>query len=174
MASDETFVGGKKKNVQKGKPEPKNHAVHALVEHGGRVRASHVADVSARTLREALAKHVDRRSALHADDGLANLSLGKDFASHETVNHSQDDYHPDGTGVQSAEAFFAILKRGVMAAFHSISEQHLQRYLDEFAFRWDKRSALGVEDFERAAKLLRGAQGRRLTNRPRPNPQARH
>ena len=166
LESDETFVGGKKKNVHKGKPEPKKHAVHALVEHGGRVRARHVADVSAKTLRAAIAKHADMRSALHTDDGLANLSLGKDFAEHKTVNHSADEYYKDGAGVQSAEAYFAILKRGVMGTFHSISEQHLQRYLDEFSFRWNNRSAMGVEDFERAATLLKGAVGKRLTYRP--------
>lgn len=169
LESDESFVGGKKKNVHVGKPEPKKHAVHALVEHGGRVRASHVADVSARTLREAIAKHADRRSALHTDDGLANLSLGKDFAEHKTVNHSADEYYKDGAGVQSAEAFFAILKRGVMGTFHSISAQHLQRYLDEFSFRWDNRAAMGIEDFERAAILLKGAAGKRLMYRPRLN-----
>ena len=67
--------------------------------------------------------------------------------------------------MQSAEAFFAILKRGVMGSFHSISEQHLQRYVDEFAFRWNARSALGVEDAERARMMVRNAIGRRLTYR---------
>ena len=81
---------------------------------------------------------------------------------------AQDEYvSKDGTvHIQSAEAFFAILKRGVMGTFHSISEQHLQRYLDEFSFRWNNRSALGVEDFERADKMLKGAKGKRLTYRP--------
>ena len=165
VESDETFVGGKKKNVHKGKPTPKKHAVHALVERGGKVRASHIPDVSAKTLRKALAKHADRRSTLHTDDGLANLSIGKGFAKHMTVNHSQDEYFKDGVGVQSAESFFAILKRGVMGSFHSISEQHLQRYVDEFAFRWDNRSALGVEDAERARRMVKGAIGKRLTYR---------
>jgi hypothetical protein len=82
LESDETFVGGKKKNVHVGKPEPKKHAVHALVEPGGHQRATHVPDVSAKTLRAVLEKHADKRSALHTDDGLANLSLGKDFADH--------------------------------------------------------------------------------------------
>jgi hypothetical protein len=163
LESDETFVGGKKKNVHKGKPEPKKHAVHALVERGGKVRATHVPDVSAKTLRSVLEKHADRRSALHTDDALANLSLGKDFAEHKTVVHSQDEYFKDGAGVQSAEAFFAILKLGVMGSFHSISEQHLQRYVDEFAFRWDHRSAMGVEDAERARRMVKGAIGKRLT-----------
>jgi len=93
--------------------------------------------------------------------------MSKEFAAHGVVNHSADEYvSRDGkTHIQSAEAFFAILKRGVMGSFHSISEQHLQRYLDEFSFRWNTRSALGIEDFERAALLLKGASGKRLTYR---------
>jgi transposase-like protein len=165
VESDETFVGGKKKNVHKGKPEPKKHAVHALVERGGQVRATHVADVSARTLRKAIAKHVAKASTMNTDDALTYYHMSKEFAAHGVVNHSQDEYvSKDGqTHIQSAEAFFAILKRGVMGSFHSISEQHLQRYLDEFAFRWNNRSALGVEDFERANTLMKGAAGKRLT-----------
>jgi hypothetical protein len=52
-----------------------------------------------------------------------------------------------------------------MGSFHSVSEQHLQRYVDEFAFRWDNRSAMGVEDTERAALAIKGARGKRLTYR---------
>lgn len=94
-------------------------------------------------------------------------AAGKDFASSTTVNHSADEYynHKTGAGIQSAEAFFAILKRGVMGSFHSISEQHLQRYVNEFQFRWNHRSSLGVEDFERAAAILKGIEGKRLTYR---------
>ena len=168
VESDETFVGGKKKNVHKGKPEPKKHAVHALVERGGHVRASHVPDVSAKTLRSAIAKHVAKGTTMNTDEAMAYHYMSKEFAKHGTVNHSQDEYvSKDGqTHIQSAEAFFAIFKRGVMGSFHSISEQHLQRYLNEFAFRWNTRSALGIEDFDRAAMLLKGASGKRLTYRP--------
>jgi ISXO2 transposase-like protein len=59
----------------------------------------------------------------------------------------------------------ADIKRGVMGSFHSISEQHLQRYVEEFAFRWNNRSALGIEDTERASRMVKGAVGRRLTYR---------
>jgi hypothetical protein len=52
-----------------------------------------------------------------------------------------------------------------MGSFHSISEQHLQRYVNEFAFRWNHRSSLGVEDFQRAAAILKGIGGKRLTYR---------
>jgi hypothetical protein len=131
VESDETFVGGKKKNVHKGKPEPKKHAVHALVEPGGYLKATHVPDVTAKTLRSVMEKHADPRSALHTDDSLANLSLGKGFAGHKVVNHSAGEYYKDGAGIPSAESFFAILKRGVYGSFRSVSEQHLARYIAE-------------------------------------------
>lgn len=166
LESDETFVGGKKKNVHKGKLEPKKHAVHALVERGGQVRASHVTDVTAKTLRATLAKHADMRSALHTDDGLANLSLGKDFAEHKTVNHSADEYFKDGVGVQSAESFFAIIKRQMYGTHHAVSEAHLHRYVTEVAFKWNHRMALGIDDNARTAAALKAIGGKRLTYGP--------
>jgi transposase-like protein len=63
LESDETFVGGRAKNAKRGKPEPKKRAVHALVEPGGRLHATHVPNVTARTLRAVLKKHADNRSA---------------------------------------------------------------------------------------------------------------
>lgn len=167
VESDETFVGGRAKNVHKGKPTPKKHAVHALVERGGHVRATHVADVSAKTLRATIAKHVAKGTKMDTDDALAYYHMSKEFAAHGVVNHSAGEYvSKDGLShIQSAEAFFAILKRGVMGSFHSVSEQHLQRYVDEFAFRWNNRSALGVEDAERANRMIKNAIGRRLTYR---------
>lgn len=166
IEADETFVGGKKKNVHKGKPEPKKHAVHALVERGGEMRVKHVADVTAKTLRHNLVTMASRKSELHTDESLTYYWMGKEFAKHKTVNHSQDEYFKDGAGVQSAEAFFAILKRGVYGTFHSVSEAHLQKYCNEFAFRWNTRSSLGIEDDERASLAIKGAAGKRLTYRP--------
>ena len=167
VESDETFVGGKAKNAHKDKPIPKKHAVHALVERGGKVRASHVADVSAKTLRAAIAKNVAKGTTMNTDDALAYYHMSKEFAKHGVVNHSVGEYvSKDGkTHIQSAESFFAIMKRGVMGSFHSISEKHLHRYVDEFAFRWNERSVLGVEDTERAARMIKGAAGKRLMYR---------
>jgi transposase-like protein len=121
IESDETFVGGKKKNVHKSKPEPRKHAVHALVERGGRVLAKHVADVTAKTLKKNLRELADRKSALHTDDSLANLSIGRDFADHQTVAHTLGEYVKGDAHTQTVESFFAILKRGVFGSFHSIS-----------------------------------------------------
>lgn len=174
LESDETFVGGKAKTAHKSKPIPKKHAVHALVERAGQVRAKHVADVTAKTLGDVLNAQADKKSALHTDDSLANLSVGKSFAEHRTVAHTLGEYvTKDGLAhTNTAESFFAIMKRGVMGSFHSISEQHLQRYVDEFAFRWNTRSSLGVEDTERAALAIKGAHGKRLTYRISDKPKA--
>ncbi len=167
LESDETFVGGKAKNAHKNKPIPKKHAVHALVERDGKVRAKHVADVTAKTLGDVLEKQADAKSTLNTDDSLANLSIGKKFAEHRTVAHTLGEYvSKDGLAhTQTVESFFAIIKRGVMGSFHSVSEQHLQRYVDEFAFRWNTRSSQGIEDTERAALAIKGAHGKRLTYR---------
>jgi transposase-like protein len=168
LESDETFVGGKARNAHKNKPVPPKRPVHALVERDGQVRASHVPDVTARTLGAALEKAADRRSTLNTDDSLANLSIGKDFAEHRTVAHTLGEYvTKDGEAhTQTVESFFAIIKRGINGSFHSVSEQHLQRYVDEFAFRWNTRSSLGIEDVERARLRVKAAVGKRLTYRP--------
>ncbi len=168
IEADETYVGGKSKNVHRGKPVPKKHMVVALVERRGEVRVKHVADVSGKNVRDALVRNASRKSMLMTDDHVYYVSIGKEFYAHQSVNHSKGEY-TDPTRfahTNTVESFFALLKRGVIGSFHSVSEQHLQRYADEFAFRWNTRSAVGIEDAERARLILEGAQGKRLTYRP--------
>jgi transposase-like protein len=167
VESDETFVGGKAKNVHRGKPAPKKHVVMALVERGGKMRAKHVPNVTSKTIKKTLAKHADKSSILMTDDSTWSRTAGAKFAGHGVVKHSMGEYvSKDGIAhIQTAESFFAILKRGITGSFHSVSEKHLQRYVDEFAFRWNARSSLGIEDAERAALMVKGAEGKRLTYR---------
>jgi hypothetical protein len=61
------------------------------------------------------------------------------------------------------EGYFSIFKRGMKGVYQHCSEKHLHRYLAEFDFRYNNRSALGVEDVERAMKALKGIAGKRLT-----------
>jgi hypothetical protein len=63
------------------------------------------------------------------------------------------------------EGYFAIFKRGVYGTYHSISAEHLKRYLAEFDYRYNEREALGVSDAERMAKSVLGIVGKRLTYR---------
>lgn len=168
LESDETYVGGKAKNAHKSKPIPQKHAVHALVERGGEVRAKHIANVTAKTLRDTIKEaKADMRSVLNTDAASANVAPGQDFADYAMVNHAAGEYVKDGgeTHTQSVESFFALLKRGVYGNFHAVSKQHLQRYVDEAAFKWNNRIKLGIDDTARTNAAVKGAAGKRLTYR---------
>jgi hypothetical protein len=88
-------------------------------------------------------------------------------------NEVTDKTRPDGKPIvetttittNTVEGYFSILKRGIIGTYHHVSPQHLKRYLAEFDFRYNERSALGVNDKERAARLLKGIVGKRLTYR---------
>ena len=60
---------------------------------------------------------------------------------------------------ETVESYFAIMKRGVVGVYHSISKQHLDRYCNEFSFRWNRRN---ITDGERADDAIKNAQGKLL------------
>ncbi len=164
VESDETLIGGKAKNRAYAKKEPKKHTVLTLVDRDGDSHSFHIANVKAKTLREAIVKTVDRRSHLATDELLSYVPIGKEFAGHTTVNHSADEYVRLGgfAHVNTAEARFSLMKRAVFGTHHSVSEAHLSRYLAEWDFKWNTRK---VNDGERAAIALKGIEGKRLTYR---------
>src|SRR5215471_3569614 len=164
VEADETYIGGKKKNRAFAKVEPKKHTVLALVDRDGESRSFHVADVTAKTLREKIVANASRRSYLATDEHVSYESIGKEFSGHGTVNHSADEYVRLGgfLHINTAECRFSLMKRAVFGAHHSISEAHLPRYLVEWDFKWNTRK---MNDGERAALALKGAEGRRLTYR---------
>jgi transposase-like protein len=164
IEADESFIGGKARNKAFG-PPPKKMAVFTLVEREGETRSRHVANVDSKTLREAIVTQANRKSHLMTDEAMVYARLGREFADHSTVNHSADEYVRGNAHTNTVESFFALLKRAVYGQFHHISEAHLHRYLAEADFKYNTRSALGIEDAERADTLLRGAKGKRLLYR---------
>ena len=170
IEADTTFVGGKEHNKHSdkrlGRAKEGKQVVHTLVERGGRARSDHIARVSGKTIRQVLTKHASRKSVLMTDDGGEYMPVGKEFARHESVNHSAGEYVRGDAHSNTVESYFATFKRGVVGTYHSVSEAHLRRYLAEFDFRYNERSALGVGDGERATKALQGIVGKRLTYRP--------
>jgi hypothetical protein len=72
---------------------------------------------------------------------------------------------PEGQTTNHVENIFGNFKKGLKGVYRFCSEQHLQRYLTKFEFRYNNRSALGVNDGERAVAALQGAEGKRLTYR---------
>lgn len=164
VESDETYIGGKAANAHKSKPIPKKHAVVTLVERDGQVRAHHIPRVTAKNVREVLAKQVDHKSYLATDDSVIYIKTGREFAGHGSVNHSAGQYVRLGSfiHVNTAESFHALVKRGIYGTYHAVSEHHLQRYINEAAFKWNNRIALGVNDTVRATNAIKGAAGKRL------------
>lgn len=89
--------------------------------------------------------------------------VGPHFARHDTVNHGIEEYVRGDAHTNTIEGYFSILKRGNNGVYHHVSAQHLKRYLGEFDFRYNERSALGVEDVERRTNAVKGVVGKRLT-----------
>lgn len=168
VEADETYVGGKEKNRplsqrREGMGGAKGkEAVLSIVERKGRVRSEHLPKVTAATLRPILMEQVLDGTKIMTDDAGVYRKVGRDFA-HEVVNHSIEEYVRGDAHTNTIESYFSILKRGVTGTYHHVSQQHLKRYLGEFDFRYNERSALGVEDVERAAKALIGTVGKRVT-----------
>lgn len=168
VEADETFMAPKKGHrvVKAGHHRSK---VVSLVERDGKTRSFHVANVDGKNLRPILLNNIAKESHLMTDSASHYRPIGKEFALHESTNHSQKEYAKpskvEGVSAHSntVESYFAILKRGITGTYHHVSEHHLQRYLAEFDFRFSNRKSLGVNDFDRAISLLLGVKGKRLT-----------
>ncbi len=164
---DEVYIGGMEANKHASKRKhPGGGAVGkmpvvALVERNGTTRSFHVTNVTAKTLRPILEKHLSPESHLMTDESSVYPKIGKRFAKHSRVNHKAGEYvSKDGfSHVNTAESRFALFKRGVYGTFHNLSESHLDRYLAEFDFR---ANTVGLSDKERCAALLTATKGRRL------------
>lgn len=159
---DETYVGGKRKG-KRGRPGADSHKtpVVALVERvTGRVRTFQVPRVTAENLREVIHGNVHPSSTLMTDDFRSYQAANPNVAAHHIINHTNGEYVRGEVTTNTVEGFFSILKRGINGVYHHVSRGHLPRYCDEFAFRYENRK---VSDGARAAKLVLGAEGKRLT-----------
>jgi len=141
----------------------KKRAVVALVERGGEARAFHMPHVTADNIREKLVTNADRKSRLHTDESPLYKAVGTEYATHETVNHGAKEYARGDVTSNTVEGFFGVFKRGMTGVYQHCGEQHFQRYIDEFTFRYNNRVKLGIGDAERADRAIRGAEGKRLT-----------
>ena len=172
VEADETYIGGKRRQGRYGyegkggRPAPHDQtkvAVVALVERKGRALAFTVPNVTGKTLQEAIRARVHLRSHMMTDELHGYQGLVTGYAAHDTIKHSDGVYARGNVHTNTVEGFFALLKRGIMGTFHHVSRGHLHRYVDEFAFRYSNRIALGIDDGERAARLIRASEGKRLT-----------
>lgn len=162
---DEVFVSGK--GWQKKRGTATKRKVLTMVERGGRAVSVKVEDLTVETLKTVIGRTVVLDSTLNTDEAQHYKSLGQNFAAHDAVNHSKEEYvRKEGgkvTTTNTVEGYFGIFKRGMVGVYQHCAEHHLQKYLNEFDFRYSNRSALGIEDAERTTLAIKGAKGKRLT-----------
>jgi transposase-like protein len=158
---DETYIGGKSKRrfgrAKKTRSE-KFDMVMGLRERKGRVKFVHIPDGKAETIRKAISKHVNPKTASVYTDSAAvyNFTFHPGLKQrHQTVNHTMQWIVP-GTDIHTntVESSFSLLKRGLIGSFHRVSIKHLHRYLSEFEFRFNVR-----KDADRFSNTLRRMLG---------------
>jgi transposase-like protein len=179
VEADETYFGRSENprpsKARKGRPPLKRkrdwdkRPVIALVERGGSVRTFHVETANEQNVMTIVADNIDRETFLYTDESRLYGDAAELFAAHGTVKHSAGEYaRREGertVHTNTVEGYFSIFKRGMKGVYQHCGEAHLHRYLAEFDFRYNRRTALGFTDAMRADDAMKGIEGKRLTYR---------
>jgi len=144
---DETYVGGKNKNRHSDKKVPfsqgRSHKdkspVVGMIERGGKLIAKQVKDVKGKTLTPEVIKNVKDTARVYTDEWLGYKSLERIY-DHLVVKHNQGEYVNGRVHTNTIEGFWLLLKRGIFGIYHFTSKKHLQKYVDEFVFRYNGRN----------------------------------
>jgi transposase-like protein len=154
---DETYIGGKQrgmKNMLKNKD-----VVMGLRQRGGPLRLIQLKDTKKETIYEAVAKHVDKKvEKIMTDDSWSYDFRITQFrnAKHRTITHSKHQYVKGEVHTNTVESAFSLLKRGVVGTYHQLSIKHLQRYLNEFSYRFNRREDADL--FEQTVGRMAGVK----------------
>jgi len=165
---DETFIGGKARNMHKdrkiknqqlGRNIGNKTVVLGILERGGKVRASVVPDRTKPVMQEHVRAHVEKGSQIHSDEHAGNWRMDDEY-EHNIVNHLSA-YVDGNVHTNGMENFWSLLKRGINGTYVSVEPFHLFRYVDEQAFRYNNR--LPMKDADRFGCLVRKVVNKRLT-----------
>jgi hypothetical protein len=154
-----------KRGRRAGVRRPGHRAVLALVERGGKARTFHIANADQNTVSKIMRENVARETRIHTDESHIYNVVPWQFSKHETIKHSDKEYVRGDVTTNTVEGYFSIFKRGMKGIYQHCGEKHLHRYLAEYDFRYNTRSALGYNDLMRAEELAGAIKGKRLTYR---------
>ena len=164
---DETYRGGKRKNMSNAKrkeladtgrgPVGKTAVVGAKDRETKQVAARVIQSTDAATLQGFVKDHADRQATVYTDDATAYESLPFD---HDTVKHSLSEYVKGDVHTNGIESLWSLLKRAHTGTFHKLSPKHLDRYVQEFAGRHNLRA---LDTINQIKGIRRGMEGKRLT-----------
>jgi len=164
---DETFIGGKARNMHKAKRRAKIHGtggqdkeiVFGMVERGGKVRASHISARSKDELHTAIHENILAGSAIFSDEWKSYEGLDTDY-QHAVINHAVE-YVNGNVHTNTMENFWSLLKRALGGTYIAVEPFHLFRYIDEQAFRYNNRK--DMNDGDRFVTAMTQTVGKRLT-----------
>jgi transposase len=148
VEADETFVGGKLRESERrklraqgitnlGPASKKRTIVMGMVERGGKIRAEVIPSRGAAA--GMIKQYVLPASMIYTDDWTGYNPIHKTHDKHRRINHSQRIYVMGDLHTNSIEGFFGLMKNGIRGVYHSVSAKHLQSYVDEYAFRYNRR-----------------------------------
>ena len=146
IEADETFIGGLSKNMHakqrkaaiRGTGGTGKTPVFGMKSRAGEVRAQVVPSVGSEILHKAIKENVAIGSTLYTDQWVAYRGLRE--YKHDVVNHSLKEYVKGDCHTQGIDSFWALFKRGYHGIYHQMSNKHLQRYVNEFAFRLNRKA----------------------------------
>ncbi len=166
---DETYVGGKRKNMSNakrakisGRGTVGKAPVLGMRQRDGKVIAMPIKMTDKDTIQDIIFKHVQEDTIIYTDEHGSYTGLDEEGYEHDTVNHSANEYVDGDVHTNSIEAVWAVFKRGLKGIYHHVSVKHLGRYVDEYAFRLNE-GAVDNHTMDRIAAMLLGAQGKRIT-----------
>ena len=162
---DETFIGRKKGMPIAGAYHHKMAVLGLVDRDSGRARFFHVEKAAGSLIQPIVLANLSREARLMTDEATMYRRIGREFAEHSAVHHYNKEYVRGDITTNSIEGAFSIFKRGMRGVYQHCAEKHLHRYLAEFEFRYSYRVATGCNDEDRAARMLRGIVGKRLTYR---------
>lgn len=136
---DETFIGGKRRDVGHGYKGNKT-AVAGAVERGGSLRLQVVSARDRKTLHNFIKTHTaPETEAIYTDDWPPYKGIADHDTRHETVNHSEEEWVRGDIHTNTVENVWSLFKRSVMGSYHKLSAKHLDAYLDELEWRFNNR-----------------------------------
>ena len=170
VESDETYLKGGQTITIETLPDGRKmpvidrhyYKIMALVERGGKSRAFRMDAITSKNVRDVLVANVSRDTHLMTDEAPYYRKVGWEYKTHQRVTHSKKEYVRGRVHTNTIEGFFSIFKRGMKGIYQHCKEHHLQRYLNEYSFRYNTRD---LDDFARAELALKGIEGKRLTYR---------
>lgn len=170
---DETFIGVdrsiKPKGEKKGRGYAHKHKVLSLIDRStGRQRSMVVDSLKSADLLPILQENIAAEAIVMTDEAGQYRNLGASFAAHGFTRHSAGqyvDYDNPAIHTNTIEGAFSIFKRGMKGVYQHCGKKHLHRYVGEFEFRYNNRTALGCNDTDRSVAALSGIVGKRLEYR---------